>query len=246
MDESSLVEVSNVIYNYTWDQIHKRKDKIKYFLSTKINKEPIQQILEQSGFKHHQMYYVHLLEIEKSYEKYIDSLNAMAQIIPSSSSSTDTIAAYDRVISSWKLLANVNDNCSLDIPALPNVTDKEYCMGNALKSFQDAIGKQLRIYIWFTLCLCFIVITGIGSKMTRLLVVLFGSVYFMIRVVLFVCDTSRILAEEVEHMKVWLQLKQEINSIHQDLFGLTELLHDTIECVKSMWVEKKLQRMETM
>ncbi|CAO3655772.1 unnamed protein product [Mucor fragilis] len=95
MDESNLVEISNVIYNHTWLQIHKRKDRIKQFLSAKINKEPIQKILKQSGLEYQQEYYSHLLEIEKSYGKYVDSLNHMAHIIPTSSPN-NIIAAYNR------------------------------------------------------------------------------------------------------------------------------------------------------
>lgn len=245
MDETSLVEISNVIYNHTWLQIHKRKDRIKQFLSTKINKEPIQQILKQSGLEYQQQYYSHLMEIEKNYDKYIDSLNHMAHIIPTSSSN-DIIATYNRVISSWQLLLSINDQCRLNIRALPDVADEEHRMEGTLKSSQQAFGTQLKAYIWFTLCLCIIALTGIGSALTRLLVVVIGSVYFMIRGVLFVSDTTRILTKETENLKLWLQLKREIDNIHYDLLGFTELVHDTIECVKSMWVEKKLQRLEIM
>lgn len=233
MDESNLVEISNVIYNHTWLQIHKRKDRIKQFLSAKINKEPIQKILKQSGLEYQQEYYSHLLEIEKSYGKYVDSLNHMAHIIPTSSPN-NIIAAYNRVISSWQLLFCINDQCRLNIRALPDVADEEHRMEGALRSSQQAFGTQLKAYIWFTLCLCIIVLTGVGSNFTRLLVVVIGSVYFMIRGVLFVSDTTRILTRETEDLKLWLQLKQEIDNIHHDLLGFTELVHDTIECVKSM------------
>ncbi|GAN02901.1 hypothetical protein MAM1_0030c02351 [Mucor ambiguus] len=246
MEESNLAEISNVIYNHTWHQIHKRKNRITQFLLAKINKEPVQQILEQNELEHQQTYYRHLMEIAKCYDRYVDNLNHIAQITPSTPTSTDIIALYDKVISSWQLLLSINDECRLNISDLPDVADKEHCMQEALKNSQQAFGTQLKAYIWFTLCLCILTLTGIGSTWTRLLVVVAGSLYFIIRGVLFVCATTRILTEGTEDLKLWLQLKQEIDNIHHDLIGFTELVHDTIECVKFMWVEKKLQRLEIM
>ncbi|KAK4513705.1 Homeobox protein tos8 [Mucor velutinosus] len=191
------------------------------------------------------MYYQHLKEIEKSCNRYIDSLNHIAQIMPTSCS-TDIITAYDRVISSWQLLVSINDECRLNISALPDVANEERRMEGALKSSQQAFGAQLKTYIWFTLCLCITVLTGIGSNVTRLLVIAVGSVYFIIRSVLFVCATTRILTKETEDLILWMQFKQEIDNIHHDLIGFTELVHDTIECVKSMWVEKRQQWLEVM
>ncbi|KAF1801772.1 hypothetical protein V8B55DRAFT_1444287 [Mucor lusitanicus] len=242
MNHTNLVEISTVVYNHIWYQVHIRKNKIKHLLSTRVNEEPTQQMLKQSEHEYQQTYYRHLMEIEKSYDRYISSMNHMAEVIPSTPpDSTDTIALYDRVIDGWLLLLSINDQCRTSIKALPDVADEEHHMEEALKSFQLAFGKQLQVYMYFTLCLCVIVLTGIGPNWARSLMVVAGSAYFITSAASFVGETARVRAKETEKLKVWLQLKQEIDNIHHDFIGLTGLIHDTIECVKTMWVEKKQQ-----
>ncbi|KAL9547840.1 hypothetical protein MBANPS3_005966 [Mucor bainieri] len=228
MDAYNLVEISNVIYEHTKHQIQKRKYRITQFLSNEINEdEPVQQILKQSDLEHQQMYYQHLMEIEKRYDRYIDSLNHIAEIIPSNMESANVIAVYDRIISSWQLLLNINYECRLDLSKLPDVEEEEHRMEGAWQSSQQAFASQLKVYIW-------------------LLIVVVGSAYFIVRGVLFVGGMTKILTEETQAFKLWLQLKQDIDNIHCDLIVFTDLVHDTVEYVKSMWVEKKLQALENM
>lgn len=244
MSDSRPTEAYNIIFNFTWNQIQKRRDKIKKTLFSQVNEKPMQQTLEEKGYRTHLEYYQCLGKIQKHCNRYNKVLVEMKHNVDLVEF-TNSVRAFDNMITGWQTLWEINDEFKTNVSALPIISDERPHLEQALVGYQDSLREQLKLNLFIAICAFLLLVSKFDSN--RFILLLFSCllIYSLVHNIQTIWNILNCYREETDFMKAWLQLEQEIKYLQEDLYEFTEFLGSTLKNDKSLWEHSKLTRLDT-
>lgn len=244
MSDSRPTEAYNIIFNFTWNQKQKRREKIKKILSSQVNEKPMQQTLEEKGYRTHLEYYQHLDKIQKHCNRYNEVLVEMNHNVDLVEF-TNSVRIFDKIINGWQTLWEINEEFKTNVSALPIISDERPHLEQALMGYQDSLRRQLKLNMCIAMCTFILLVSRFGSNYFILL--FFGCLlaHSLVHNIQTIWNILNCYREETDFMKAWLQLEQEIKCLQENLYELTEFLGATLKNDKSLWEHSKLTRLDT-